>query len=931
MQKWVTPASPRATSEAAGSVVETSATLNAAVNPGALATQYKFEWGPTAAYGNSMPVSAKSVGAGAKDVKVSEKVEGLKPWVIYHFRVAATNAEGTTYSQDQEFTTWGEWNLESPPLPKASTSSSLADVSCTSTINCVAVGYDSYADRMLGEVWDGTKWTLRSGDTGQSPTSISCGSASSCWAIGTSGAAEVPLIERWESGGGSWGRGVINTGPIVPEGGTDVRLTGISCATANECNVVGYYTKGGQPRPLAERLEKPSLTTKWTVQSTPEISGGRLSDIACSSASSCVAVGYKQEKNKLPTPPAEALSMRWNGTEWSTLAPPAPKEKFTDWRLVSVACPSASSCVAIGSYTNEEGKKSQLAFTYNGSTWSSSTMPTAKAAYSLASVSCASAGNCLAVGHSWEGEGGTFAVGLSGSEWTVRSSPTPKEKNAWLESVSCLAPLTCTTVGKSIGGGETAPLAERVGEIWTLESPPMPSASNKSALADIACPSPFSCVGVGTDSYTGRGLGETWDGEKWTLMGGEDESSPTSISCGSASSCWAIGTSGAAEVPLIERWESGGGSWGRGVINTGPIVPEGGTDVRLTGISCATANECNVVGYYTKGGQPRPLAERLEKPSLTTKWTVQSTPEISGGRLSDIACSSASSCVAVGYKQEKNKLPTPPAEALSMRWNGTEWSTLAPPAPKEKFTDWRLVSVACPSASSCVAIGSYTNEEGKKSQLAFTYNGSTWSSSTMPTAKAAYSLASVSCASAGNCLAVGHSWEGEGGTFAVGLSGSEWTVRSSPTPKEKNAWLESVSCLAPLTCTTVGKSIGGGETAPLALRVELRNQEATTGSATSVSSSAATLSATVNPHGLSTQYSFEYGPTLAYGKTVPSASAGSGIKDVAVSKAISGLEAGRLYHYRLLTTSAVGTTYGQDKTFTTPPPTFAFALAPGLG
>jgi sugar lactone lactonase YvrE len=95
---------------------------------------------------------------------------------------------------------------------------------------------------------------------------------------------------------------------------------------------------------------------------------------------------------------------------------------------------------------------------------------------------------------------------------------------------------------------------------------------------------------------------------------------------------------------------------------------------------------------------------------------------------------------------------------------------------------------------------------------------------------------------------------------------------------------------------------------------------ATTQAATGVTSTGATLQGTVNPRGIATTYRFEYGPTTAYGTKAPApdASAGSGVADAAVSKAISGLTAGTTYHFRVVATNAEGTTFGADQTFSTP-------------
>jgi DNA-binding beta-propeller fold protein YncE len=97
---------------------------------------------------------------------------------------------------------------------------------------------------------------------------------------------------------------------------------------------------------------------------------------------------------------------------------------------------------------------------------------------------------------------------------------------------------------------------------------------------------------------------------------------------------------------------------------------------------------------------------------------------------------------------------------------------------------------------------------------------------------------------------------------------------------------------------------------------------ATTGSASSIGTTEATLGASVNPSCAATTYYFEYGTTTSYGTTSATQSAGSGCEAAAASKAISGLQPGTVYHFRIVATSAEGTTSGEDKTFTTvkPPP-----------
>jgi hypothetical protein len=95
-----------------------------------------------------------------------------------------------------------------------------------------------------------------------------------------------------------------------------------------------------------------------------------------------------------------------------------------------------------------------------------------------------------------------------------------------------------------------------------------------------------------------------------------------------------------------------------------------------------------------------------------------------------------------------------------------------------------------------------------------------------------------------------------------------------------------------------------------------------TSSANGIGRTSATLRGTVDPHGLATTFSFQYGTTAAYGAQTASASAGSGTGSVNVSTKITGLTPATTYHYRVVATNADGTSAGADHTFRTsnPPP-----------
>jgi len=89
-----------------------------------------------------------------------------------------------------------------------------------------------------------------------------------------------------------------------------------------------------------------------------------------------------------------------------------------------------------------------------------------------------------------------------------------------------------------------------------------------------------------------------------------------------------------------------------------------------------------------------------------------------------------------------------------------------------------------------------------------------------------------------------------------------------------------------------------------------------TNRATLIASFSATLNGSVDPHGLTTSVYFQYGTTTSYGLTTAIQSkSGNTYQNVAAN--LSGLTASTRYHFRIVATNSGGTTYGNDRTFTT--------------
>lgn len=81
-------------------VTDTSFTATADVNPGNAVTSPSIEYGPTTSYGSTAGMSPAILN-GATPMPANITITGLTPGGTYHYRIKATNANGTVYSQDK--------------------------------------------------------------------------------------------------------------------------------------------------------------------------------------------------------------------------------------------------------------------------------------------------------------------------------------------------------------------------------------------------------------------------------------------------------------------------------------------------------------------------------------------------------------------------------------------------------------------------------------------------------------------------------------------------------------------------------------------------------------------------------------------------------------------------------------------------------------
>jgi hypothetical protein len=331
-------------------------------------------------------------------------------------------------------------------------------------------------------------------------------------------------------------------------------------------------------------------------------------------------------------------------------------------------------------------------------------------------------------------------------------------------------------------------------------------------LEDVSCASSSMCMAVGTDLYTGsagKGVGQLWNGTEWKTVFSGINATPTAIDCPTTTSCLAVGTSN--ESTWVERWSVSGGTWSKAVKLI--ELPSGATKATLRDISCTSETACTAVGSYFDGTKMVALAERYTGSLILSTQTTASLSEY--GEFSGVSCDGASSCTAVGRKGSGSSL-------LAERWNGSEWSLLSTPAKPEESgaNEFNLERVSCPSASFCMAVGSYKKELARWA-FAERWNGTSWSiqATPKPTGTKSTALLGVSCSSSSACAAVGRNVTASGTgefltteekTLAYSWGGSEWQLQSSTNPEGKKLpRLTGISCSASNACTAVGWATKG--------------------------------------------------------------------------------------------------------------------------
>ena len=124
-----------------------------------------------------------------------------------------------------------------------------------------------------------------------------------------------------------------------PRGQSVRRPFDVACSSASSCTAVGTADGSG--------LLVTGSGTSWVATEAPGNNGNALlASVACPSSSlSCVAAGYYGDLNV-----AEPLLVTGSGTTWTGVDVPLPVDANPGIGLEAAVCGSPLSCVAVGFY-----------------------------------------------------------------------------------------------------------------------------------------------------------------------------------------------------------------------------------------------------------------------------------------------------------------------------------------------------------------------------------------------------------------------------------------------------------------------------------------------------------------------------------------------------------------------------------------------------
>ena len=361
------------------------------------------------------------------------------------------------------------------------------------------------------------------------PYWISCASAGNCAVVGSylDGSGNTDAFALNEVNG-TWRSA---TQVILPSDaatqGQNALLRSVACSAPGTCSAVGTYLDATSPvaRTLAMTLNEvngtwgaaQSVALPAGTNATPLVS---LSNLACASAGNCAATGsYVDDENVTRGLLVTEAAGHWGAAR--TMIAPANASAYTLAQVSSLACPSAGTCSAIGTYETADGKAAGFTLDERHGAWQRAVMmrlPVAATVnphvffYGFAGVACASAGNC-ATGGQYRDASGTYQAFVLNEVKGVWRDATrvalpagaSAGHNGGVVALACPAAGACRAGAAYLdaSGNYQALLLSETGNVWRgAQTVALPGGATSVGVAGgvyaLVCPAQSHCVAAGS-------------------------------------------------------------------------------------------------------------------------------------------------------------------------------------------------------------------------------------------------------------------------------------------------------------------------------------------------------------------------------------------------------------------------------------------------
>jgi phosphodiesterase/alkaline phosphatase D-like protein len=894
---------PYARTEAASAIGNTTATVNGTVNPKISdlpvgTTTVTFEWGLTAAYGNSAAATQSPI-EGNVEVGVSLNLTGLTPNTMYHYRVVANNVNGTGTGADMTFTT------NSFPVVTTNTAAPVGTNSATLNGTVNANGDSTTVTFEYG-------LTTSYGTTVTADQSPVTGTTNTWVSKAISGLANNTLyhyrVVGTNSSGTSNGNDMTFTTGLMPPSVSTNAATGVGTTTAT---MNGTVNANGQSTTVSFEWGE-TIAYSRTDPATPNtVTGNTNTPVSFTATTLLPNTTYHYR----------AVGQSAGGTIYGA------DMTFTTAASPTVTTNAATSVTATGATlngtVNANGSSSTVTFEYGtttayGTTVTADQSPVTGTANTA--VSKAITGLTLSITYHFRAVG-TNASGTSyGADMTFFTS-APSAPGVTTNAASSVVFNGATLNGTVNANNASTTVTFEYGTTMaygttvTADQSPVTGATNTAVSKTIT-----GLTGNTTYHYrvAGTNVNGTSYGADMTFT--TDALTPTAITGAATnvlySSATVHGTANGNLAGAVVTFEYGlTTGYGATVSAVPNLIPGDEADyavyANLTGLTPGTTYHYRVVAdnaFVTPvNGADMTFTTPIGPDAVTDAATgVGATSATLNGRVN---AQNASTTVTFEY-------------GLTTSYGLTVFADQSP-------VTGNTITAVSNTLTSLTPNTTYHYRVVAQNVNGTRYGGNR-SFSTPGAPPTADTNAATAVTNTGATLngTVNANNDSTTVTFEYGTTtsyGTTVTADQSPVTGTNNTAV-SKAITGLINNTTyhyrvVGQN-GSGTTngADMTFFTGIAAPTVTTAAATSIGPANATLNGTVNANNDSTTVTFQYGETTAYGRTATaSQSPLTGSTDTAVSAAVTLLNPNTAYHYRAVGQNAGGTTYGADMTFITNP------------